>query len=34
MKTFKILNYTISFDEGFIDYIEIMQESQRYFVSR
>lgn len=30
MKTFKILNKTVSFDEGIIDYIEIMQESQKY----
>lgn len=30
MKTFKILNRTISFDEGFIDYLEIMQEGQNY----
>lgn len=29
MKTFKILNNTISFDEGLIDYIEIMQDSQK-----
>lgn len=30
MKTFKILNNTLSFDEGIIDYLEIMQESQNY----
>jgi len=30
MKTFKILNHTLSFDEGFIDYLEIMQEGQNY----
>ena len=30
MKTFEILNYTISFDEGIIDYIKIMQEANSY----
>lgn len=33
MKNFNILNHTISFDEGFVDYIEIMQESQKYKVN-
>lgn len=30
MKTFKIFNNTISFDEGIIDYIQIMKEAQSY----
>ena len=30
MKTFKILNHTISFDEGLKDYIQIMQYAQSY----
>lgn len=30
MKTFKILNHTISFDEGVNDYIEIIQYAQSY----
>lgn len=30
MKTFKILNHTLSFDEGIIDYIKIMQDANSY----
>ena len=30
MKTFKILNRTVSFDDGIIDYIDIMQQGQSY----
>lgn len=30
MKTFKIFNHTISFDDGLVDYIEIMQEAHLY----
>lgn len=33
MKTFKILNNTVSFDEGLSDYIEIMQDAQSYKVN-
>lgn len=30
MKTFKILNHTLDFDEGVIDYVKIMQDANSY----
>ena len=30
MKTFKILNHTLDFDEGIIDYVNIMQDANSY----
>ena len=32
MKTFKILNKTVSFDDGIIDYIDIVQQGQSYIL--
>lgn len=33
MKTFKILNKTVSFDDGIIDYINIIQQGQSYMLN-
>ena len=33
MKTFKILNHTVSFEDGIINYIDIIQQGQSYIMN-